>query len=197
VRIGILGLQGAVAPHRAKLQALGQDAAIVRNEEELSACRGLIIPGGESTTMLKLIHDYRLKPALLDFARQHPVWGVCAGSILIAQQVENPAQECFGLLPITVRRNAYGRQNESFIGEIELTLPGHAPARQEAVFIRAPQIVRWATGVTVLARHGGIPVAVCQGHHMATTFHPELSVPDSLHRFFLGLCAQEAVRQSA
>jgi 5'-phosphate synthase pdxT subunit len=111
--------------------------------------------------------------------------------------VENPAQECFGLLPIAVRRNAYGRQNESFIGEIDLCLPGHAPARQEAVFIRAPQIVRWATGVTVLAHHGGIPVAVFHGHHMATTFHPELSAPDSLHRFFLGLCEHGSVRQSA
>ncbi len=197
MRIGILGLQGAVAPHRAKLLALGQDAVIVRNAHELSACRGLIIPGGESTTMLKLMHDYQLKPALLDFARQHTVWGVCAGSILIAEEVENPGQESLGLLAITVRRNAYGRQNESFIAELDLTLPGEPPARQEAVFIRAPRIVRCGPGVTVLAQHGGTPVAVAHGHHMATTFHPELSPPDCLHRFFLGLCERESVRQSA
>jgi 5'-phosphate synthase pdxT subunit len=197
VRIGILGLQGAVAPHRAKLEALGHEGAIVRNALELSSCRGLIIPGGESTTMLKLIHDFQLQPALLDFARQHPVWGVCAGSILIAQAVENPSQECFGLLPITVRRNAYGRQNESFIDELDVTLPGQPPAKQEGVFIRAPKIIRMADDTTVLARHKGQVVAVTHGHHMATTFHPELSAPDSLHRFFVALCAAQAVRRSA
>lgn len=197
LRIGILGLQGAVAPHRAKLQALGHQAVVVRNAAELAPCRGLIIPGGESTTMLKLIHDYQLKPALLDFAREHPVWGVCAGSILIAEQVENPSQESLGLLPIAVRRNAYGRQNESFIAQLELTLPGQLPATQEGVFIRAPRFVRIAPEVTMLARHRDEIVAVNHGRHMATAFHPELSAPDTLHCFFLALCERQAARKSA
>lgn len=197
MRIGILGLQGAVAPHRAKLQALGHEGAIVRNALELSSCRGLIIPGGESTTMLKLIHDYQLKDDLLTFARQHPVWGVCAGSILIAQEVENPAQECFGLMPIAVRRNAYGRQNESFIDTLDVTIPGEPAGTQEGVFIRAPRIIRIADDATVLARHKGEVVAVTHGHHMASTFHPELSPPDALHRYFVTLCEPAAARQSA
>ncbi|HEX7927346.1 MAG TPA: pyridoxal 5'-phosphate synthase glutaminase subunit PdxT [bacterium] len=197
MRIGILGLQGAVAPHRAKLQAMGHEGAIVRNALELSSCRGLIIPGGESTTMLKLIHDFQLKPALMEFAQQHPVWGVCAGSILIAQEVENPSQESFGWLPIAVRRNAYGRQTESFIDDLDLTIPQHPAAKQEGVFIRAPMITRIADDATVLARHKGQVVAVAHGRHMATTFHPELSTPDALHRFFLTLCDAKAARQSA
>jgi 5'-phosphate synthase pdxT subunit len=197
MRIGILGLQGAVAPHRAKLHALGHEGTIVRNALELSSCRGLIIPGGESTTMLKLIHDFQLTSALLDFASRHPVWGVCAGSILIAQEVENPPQESLGLLPIAVRRNAYGRQNESFIDDLDLTIPGQPPAKQEGVFIRAPKITRVSDDVTVLARHKGQMVAVSHGRHMATAFHPELSAPNALHQYFVSLCEPQAARQSA
>ena len=188
VRIGILALQGAVQPHRDKLQALGLDTRPVRLAEDLEACAGLILPGGESTTMLKLIHDYDLKPALVEFGRRRPVWGVCAGSILMAERVENPGQESFAMLPITVRRNAYGRQNESFITRLTLKLPGQPAIDQEAVFIRAPQIVATGPGVAVLAEHGGLPVAVQHGRHLATTFHPELSSTDRLHRHFVSLC---------
>jgi 5'-phosphate synthase pdxT subunit len=147
--------------------------------------------------MLKLIHDYSLKPALLEFAREHSVWGVCAGSILIAEEVENPSQESFGLLPIAVRRNAYGRQNESFIADVDVTLPGEPATRQEAVFIRAPQFVRVPEQVTVLVLHNGQPVGVTYGRHMATAFHPELSAPDRLHRFFLSLCDPASALKSA
>jgi 5'-phosphate synthase pdxT subunit len=189
VRIGILALQGAVAPHRAKLAALGLEAPPVRLAADLDGCAGLILPGGESTTMLKLMHDYALIPALLDFGRRRPLWGVCAGSILLAEHVENPAQESLALLPITVRRNAYGRQNESFIARLTLKLPGEAPSDQEAVFIRAPQITAVSPGVAVLAEHGGLPVVVQHGRHLASTFHPELSAGDRLHRHFAGLCA--------
>jgi len=188
MRIGILALQGAVEPHRAKLGALGLDPQPVRLPADLEACAGLILPGGESTTMLKLIGDCGLKSALLDFGSRRPVWGVCAGAILMARSVENPAQESLALLPITVRRNAYGRQNESFITRLTLKLPGQAPAEQEAVFIRAPQIVAVQAGVTVLAEHGGHPVAVQHGRHLASTFHPELSPPDRFHRHFVSLC---------
>lgn len=188
VRVGILALQGAVAPHRAKLEALGLEAPSVRVAADLDGCAGLILPGGESTTMLKLMGDYHLKPALLEFAQRRPLWGVCAGSILLAERVENPPQESLALLPITVRRNAYGRQNESFIARVTLQLPGEAPADQEAVFIRAPQIVAVRPGVTVLAEHGGLPVVVQHGRHLASTFHPELSAGDRLHRHFAQLC---------
>jgi len=195
VDIGILALQGAVEPHRVKLAGLGLHARSVRLPEDLEGCAGLILPGGESTTMLKLIGYYGLKPALLDFGRKRPLWGVCAGSILLAERVENPAQESFGVLAITVRRNAYGRQNESFIARLTVRLPGQAPADQEAVFIRAPQIVAIQPGVQVLAEYGGLPVAVQQGRHLASTFHPELSAGDRLHRHFAGLC--EAAEQAA
>jgi 5'-phosphate synthase pdxT subunit len=195
VRIGILALQGAVAPHRAKLAALGLEAPSVRLAADLDGCAGLILPGGESTAMLRLIGDYALKPALLDFARRRPLWGVCAGAILLAERVENPSQECLAVLPIAVRRNAYGRQNESFIAHVTLRLPGEPPADQEAVFIRAPQIVAVQPGVTVLAEHGGLPVAVQHGRHLASTFHPELAAGDRLHRHFAALCS--AAEQAA
>jgi len=250
MRIGILALQGAVEPHRVKLAALGCDTLPVRLPSDLAACAGLILPGGESTTMLKLMRDYELEPALKDFGRRRPMWGVCAGAILMAERVENPAQESLALLPITVRRNAYGRQNESFIARLALRLPGGAagasrqalgdavgasrqalggaagasrqapggaagasrqapggaagasrqalggaPAEQEGVFIRAPQIVAVAPGVTVLAEHGGHPVAVQYGCHLASTFHPELSPPGRFHRHFVSLC--EAAERAA
>jgi 5'-phosphate synthase pdxT subunit len=189
MRIGILALQGAVEPHRKKLETLGIESTLVRLPEDLASVAGLIMPGGESTTMLKLIHDYTLKPALIEFGRKRPVWGVCAGSILMAEHVENPGQESLSLLPISVRRNAYGRQNESFITHLSLKLPGQAPADQEAVFIRAPQIVATGKGVAVLAEHGGLPVVVQHGQNLASTFHPELSEGERLHRHFAGLCA--------
>lgn len=191
--IGVLALQGAVQPHRDKLARLGVASLPVRDATELAACRGLIIPGGESTTFLKLIHTYALWQPLLDFAAQRPLWGVCAGSILMAAQVENPPQQSLGVTPITVRRNAYGRQNESFIARLTLHLPGQPPQEQEGVFIRAPQIVARDPAVTVLAEHGGLPVAVAYGHHLVTTFHPELAASDALHRHFLALCRAEAV----
>lgn len=193
MRIGILALQGAVQPHREKLQALGVQAVLVRSAAELAPCAGLVFPGGESTTMLNLIAHYQLKQPLLAFAKEKPVWGVCAGSILMAEKVENPPQESFGLLPITVRRNAYGRQNESFIATIRASLNGDggedAPTT-EAVFIRAPRIVGQSAEVRVLAEHEGHPVAVRYGRHMATTFHPELSAESPYHRYFLNLCVE-------
>lgn len=198
MRIGILALQGAVQPHRRKLEALGAEAPLVRTPAELEACHGLVLPGGESTTLLKLIGDYALREPLLAFARHRPWWGVCAGSILMAERVENPPQECFGLVPVTVRRNAYGRQNESFIATLELHLPGEPAQRAEGVFIRAPRIVKLGRGVSVLATHGEEPVAVGFGHHLLTTYHPELSGSDALHRHFVALCrAARERRESA
>ncbi|MBI4082382.1 MAG: pyridoxal 5'-phosphate synthase glutaminase subunit PdxT [Candidatus Lambdaproteobacteria bacterium] len=191
MRVGILALQGAVEPHRAKLAALGVEAVAVRLAEELAGCAGLILPGGESTTMLNLIEAYGLEEPLREFAARRPCWGVCAGSILMAAEVENPSQVSFGLMPITVRRNAYGRQNESFIAKIDLRLPGEPPRSQEAVFIRAPRITRCAPETRVLAELDGAPVAVEHGRHLATTFHPELSEGDRLHRHFLTICGAQ------
>ena len=186
--VAILALQGAVEPHRAKLSELGEEGVPVRTAAELASCRGLILPGGESTTLLNLIEHYRLAEPLADFAAAHPVWGVCAGAILMAERVENPEQACFGLMPLTVRRNAYGRQNESFIDRVTLALPGQPSGHMEGVFIRAPRIIRAGDGSTVLAEHGGSPVTVQYGRHLATTFHPELASSLALHRHFLSLC---------
>lgn len=186
--IGILALQGAVELQRQKLSGIGVGTVSVRTADDLQICQGLIIPGGESTTFLKLIKENNLREPILTFARRHAVWGVCAGSILMAKQVENPPQESFGLVPIRVRRNAYGRQNESFIAIIELKLPGGSFMLQEGVFIRAPQVVEWAEGVTILAKHRDKPVALQYRQHLITTFHPELSESPALHRHFISLC---------
>jgi 5'-phosphate synthase pdxT subunit len=188
VPIGILALQGAVDPHQHKLRSIGAETVSVRTAEDLRICHGLIIPGGESTTFLKLIHENNLWEPILTFARRQSVWGVCAGSILMAKEVENPTQESFGLVPIRVRRNAYGRQNESFIALFELNLPGGLSIRQEGVFIRAPQVMQWEEDVAVLAKHQDKPVALQYRQHLITTFHPELAESPALHQYFLSLC---------
>ena len=197
MRIGILALQGAVEPHREKLARLDADPLTVRTREELRDCHGLVLPGGESTTFLKLIAVYGLRQPLVDFAQTRPLWGVCAGSILMAERVESPPQESLGVLPVTVQRNAYGRQNESFIAPLTLRLPGQESQDQEGVFIRAPRILQWPREAEVLAEHGGDPVALRHGRHLLTTFHPELSASDALHRFFLTLCAEGQARHTA
>jgi len=186
--IGILALQGAVEPHHLKLKSMGVEAVSVRTAEELRNCQGLIIPGGESTTFLKLIHENNLLQPILTFAERQSVWGVCAGSILMAKEVENPPQESLSLVPIRVRRNAYGRQNESFIAVFGLNLPGGSPIRQEGVFIRAPQVVEWEDNVAVLAKYEDKPVALQYHRHLVTTFHPELSESPALHHYFLSPC---------
>jgi 5'-phosphate synthase pdxT subunit len=195
--IGILALQGAVGPHREKLAAAGERAATVRTPGELQAVDGLILPGGESTTLLNLIDHYRLWEPLRAFGAARPLWGVCAGAILMAERVENPAQSSLGLVPITIRRNAYGRQNESFIAPLSLKLPGRAAQELDGVFIRAPRIIHSGEGATILAEHGGNSVALQHGFHLITTFHPELSGSTALHRHFALLCAGGQARRLA
>ncbi|MCG6917553.1 MAG: pyridoxal 5'-phosphate synthase glutaminase subunit PdxT [Deltaproteobacteria bacterium] len=189
--IGILALQGAVELHHHKLRTIGVETVSVRTAEELRTCQGLIIPGGESTTFLKLIHENNLREPILAFTKRQPVWGVCAGSILMAKKVENPSQESFGFVPIRVRRNAYGRQNESFIAVFALNLPGRPSLPQEGVFIRAPQVVEWEDEVAVLAKHEDKPVALQYRQHLITTFHPELSESLALHKYFFSLCTAD------
>ncbi len=181
MKIGVLALQGDFDAHRNRLEELGAEAVLVRKPEQLDEVDALIIPGGESTTFLKLLGEEGVKK-LRDFVHSKPTFGTCAGAILLATEVENPPQQGLGALDIRVRRNAYGRQLESSIREGNF---GGAPL--EMVFIRAPRIERVGEGVEVLAKEGSDPVLVRKGNVMAATFHPELSDDTRVHRAFLDL----------
>jgi 5'-phosphate synthase pdxT subunit len=187
-KIGILSLQGDFEAHGRTLTALGAEPVFVRSAAELDSVDALIIPGGESTTMLKLLHAENLLAPLAGFGRRRPVFGTCAGAILLAAGVSHPAQEALGLLDIDVERNAYGRQIDSrvahFTPEAEFTARTH-PGEMEAVFIRAPVIRRVGPQARVLARYQGDPVLVEQGRHLVATFHPELTTDSRVHEFFL------------
>jgi 5'-phosphate synthase pdxT subunit len=187
MRIGILALQGAFAEHAEMLGLLGVRAELVRLPGQLTGLDGLILPGGESTSMRRLAGAVGLAAALRAFGATRPVWGVCAGLILLARRVEG--EESFlGLMDMGVARNAYGRQRESFTAGVELGfLPEPLPF--PAVFIRAPRVTDTGPGVEILAHLDGAPVALRQGHHLATAFHPELTDDFRLHRHFLDLCA--------
>jgi 5'-phosphate synthase pdxT subunit len=183
--IGVLALQGDFEAHRKALeQAAGAGGAVhaveVRTAAQLEACDGLIIPGGESTTMMKLLEEENLLEPIRSFATQKPVYGTCAGAILLAREVSHPAQGSLGLMDIDVQRNAYGRQVDSHIARL-----AYDGGEMEAVFIRAPIIRRVGGDARVLATHRGDPVWVEQGRHMVTTFHPELAADRSVHRRFL------------
>ena len=181
-KVGVLSLQGDFAAHGAALQRAGAEPVYVREREQLDRIAGLIIPGGESTTMLKLLRYEGLYDAIREFGRTRPMFGTCAGAILMAKEVSHPAQESFGLMDIAIERNAYGRQIDSSIREAETKL-GHKPL--EMVFIRAPKIVGTGKGVEVLAAAGGDPVLVRQGKMLAATFHPELSEDTRVHQEFV------------
>lgn len=179
--VGVLALQGDFEAHRQAIERAGARAVEVRTAAEMSACDGLILPGGESTTMLKLLDLENLTGPLREFAAVKPVFGTCAGAILLAREVTHPAQPSLGLMDIGVERNAYGRQIDSRIARVQM----EDSAEMEAVFIRAPIIKRVGEDTRVLATYRGDPVWVEQGRHMATTFHPELTPDDRVHRYFL------------
>lgn len=180
--VGVLALQGDFALHAASLARLGQPVREVRSESELDGLNRLIIPGGESATMLKLMERTGLDRAVVGFhERGGALFGTCAGLILLARQVTGPEQPSLGLLDVDVERNAYGRQRESF--ETDLVWNGDASFR--GVFIRAPRINRIGDGVTVLARVNGDPVLVRGEGILAASFHPELTADDRLHHYFL------------
>jgi 5'-phosphate synthase pdxT subunit len=179
--IGVLALQGDFDAHRKRLEELGVDVVLVRKPEQLDEIDGLVIPGGESSTFLKLLGAEGFEK-LKEFVRVKPTFGTCAGAILLAKEVENPKQEGLGVLDVRIRRNAYGRQLESSIREGKL---GTSPI--EMVFIRAPKFERLGPGVEVVATEGNDPVAVRQGRVMAATFHPELSDDTRVHKAFLDL----------
>ena len=190
MKIGILAVQGDFAAHAAMLAELGAETVEVRTVADLDDCDGLILPGGESTTQLQFLQEEGLFEAVKKFAADgRAVFGTCAGAILLATEVKNPAQASLGLLDMTVLRNGYGRQMASdvFFGSSKLT-----DVPLEMVFIRAPIIDRVGPGIEVLAEYGGKPVLVRKGNVMAATFHPELTADSTVHRNFL-----ELVRASA
>lgn len=178
--VGVLALQGDFDAHRSALDRAGANAVEVRTAEDLKSVDGLVIPGGESTTMLKLLKLENLFEPIRAFAETKPIFGTCAGAILLATEVLNPHQESLGLMDVTVERNAYGRQIDSRIAPIQLE--GEAA---EAVFIRAPAIRRIGSDVRVLATYLDAPVLVEQGKHMVATFHPELTADARIHKHFL------------
>ncbi len=181
-RIGVLAIQGDYAAHADALAAAGADPLEVRTPEELASLDGLILPGGESTTMLKFLERRGLFEALKKFAAMQPVFGTCAGAILLAREVRHPDQRSLGVLDAVVERNAYGRQIDSAILTEPTSLPG---GPLEMVFIRAPRITETGKGVEILARREGFPVLVRQGTVLAATFHPELSADRRVHRLFV------------
>lgn len=184
MKIGVLALQGAFREHRQALARLGAQASEVRLVAQLAGLDGLIIPGGESTTMAKLMAAYGLDEGIRAFhGRGGAVWGTCAGAIAVAQEIVGyPEQPRLGLMEIGVLRNAYGRQVASF--EADIAVAG-LEAPFHAVFIRAPRIAWVGPGVEVLATYRGDPVLVAQGRLMASVFHPELSGDDRIHQRFL------------
>ena len=194
VSIGILALQGAYEAHARTLLRLGVSTRLVRTPDELvgpdgrASIDGLIIPGGESTTMLKFLERNGFLDSLTSFVQTTPTFGTCAGAILLARDVEHPAQRSLAAMDITVERNAYGRQIDSTILTIPTNLAG---GPLEMVFIRAPRITQTGPEVEILAARDGFPVLVRQGHLLAATFHPELSADTRVHQFFVDLVCKK------
>lgn len=185
MNIGVLALQGSVAEHLKLLSSVNKkiNAVPVKTIDELATVDGLIIPGGESTTLRRLMDDFNLYTPIKErIVAGMPVWGTCAGLILLADKIDGE-RPYFQLLDVDVKRNAYGRQIDSFVaeGDFDGMYVG-------MVFIRAPMITRVGSGVRVLAEHDGNPVAVRQGHILATTFHPEMMPRDNrIHKYFCGM----------
>jgi 5'-phosphate synthase pdxT subunit len=179
--IGVLALQGDFDAHRKRLEELGAEVVLVRRPEQLDEIDGLVIPGGESSTFLKLLGEAGFEK-LKQFVHVKPTFGTCAGAILLANEVENPRQKGLGVLDIGIRRNAYGRQADSSIREGKFR-----GEPTEMVFIRAPKIERVGADVEVIGIEGDDPVTVRQGRVMAATFHPELSDDPRVHQAFLDM----------
>ncbi len=188
--IGVLALQGDVREHLAALERCEVEGVTVRTVDELNEVEGLIIPGGESTTIGKLMERYGLLEATQQRAQQGmPIYGTCAGMILLAKDIVGSEQTRLGLMDIAVERNAYGRQIDSF--EADLTVRGLGDLPVRGVFIRAPIVRRIAVGVEVLAEYEGVPVLVRQGNLLAGSFHPELADEVRVHRYFLSCCGRQ------
>jgi len=185
MKIGVLALQGAVAEHLRMLEEAGAVAVPVKKVEELDDLDGLVIPGGESTTISKLMHKYGFMEAIRQFGEEKkPIFGTCAGAILLASRINGQYDYHLGLMDIKVERNAFGRQKESF--EVHMPIAGVA-ADYPAVFIRAPYIMEVGEGGQVLAKYEDKIVVARNGHYLAAAFHPELTEDTRLHKFFLDM----------
>jgi 5'-phosphate synthase pdxT subunit len=196
MKIGVLALQGDFDAHRRRLEELGAEVVLVKKSEQFDEIDGLVIPGGESGTFLKLLGEEGFEK-LKQFVRVKPTFGTCAGAILLAAEVENPKQVGLGAIDIAIRRNAYGRQLDSSIreGKFVTAVNGKLAASPlEMVFIRAPKIERVGAAVEIIATEGPDPVAVRQGRAMAATFHPELSDDPRLHQAFLNLIGNGKIK---
>jgi len=190
MRIGVLAAQGAFAEHIAPLPRLKVEALPVRLPQELVGLDGLIIPGGESTSISKLMQDYNLMSEIVNLAKNGlPIFGTCAGMILLAKEISDSDTKPLGVMDITVRRNAFGRQKDSFETELPIPVLGEKPF--SAVFIRAPIIEQVNSGVEILARLAdGTIVATRQGKLLASAFHPELTDDLRFHQYFLNIVAE-------
>ncbi len=192
-RIGVLALQGDVVEHVAALERAGAEAIAVKNPADLARVDALVVPGGESTTVLKLLERVDLDRPIVQRVREGmPLWGTCMGMIVAARRVAGLDQPTLGLIDITVRRNAFGRQNES--AEIDLRIEALGSQPFPAVFIRAPWIERCGPKVELLAERDGRGVMVREGNVLATSFHPELCGDQRVHRYFLGMVEAERAR---
>lgn len=183
--IGVLALQGAFAKHSEMLYKLDVGVIEIRKPEELLQCDGLIIPGGESTTMMHQMEFIDFSGALRQFASQKPVFGTCAGLILMSEKILSSEKLPFGFLSVTVERNAFGRQLESFRIPVDIAFEGSKIRNYPAFFIRAPRIREYSPSVTVLSTYQNEPIFVQQNFHLGCTFHPELTQDASIHRYFL------------
>lgn len=186
LNIGVLALQGDYEAHARAFAEAGARTVLVRKAEELTGIDGLVVPGGESTTMLKFLEQDGFFAALGEFIAATPCFATCAGCILLAREVLHPPQRSLGALDATVERNAYGRQIDSTILTLETELPG---GPLEMVFIRSPRITRVGPDVQVLAQRDGFPTLVRQGHLLVATFHPEMTNDTRVQRLFLDMVA--------
>lgn len=184
MKIGVVAIQGDFERHQQVLEKLQIEHIPVRNIDQLNLCDALIIPGGESTTILKLFKTYKLNQAIKKFSKERAIMGTCAGLILLANKVHNPSMESLQLLDVEVTRNAYGRQIDSFIGDIRISLDEQTNDF-EGVFIRAPKINKVGQGTKSIGFLGQDVVMVENSHILAATFHPELTDDTSIHEYFL------------
>jgi 5'-phosphate synthase pdxT subunit len=187
-KVGVLALQGDFEAHSRAVARAGAEPVLARTASDLKDLDGLVIPGGESTTMMKLLNAEGMVEPLIEFGRKRPIFGTCAGAILLASEVTHPAQQSLALMDLTVERNAYGRQIDSRVAQLTPE-PDFAQRTHtgdlEAVFIRAPIIRHIGPNARVLATYQGDPVLVEQGRHLVATFHPELSPDSRVHELFV------------
>ncbi|MBS1271143.1 MAG: Pyridoxal 5'-phosphate synthase subunit PdxT [Candidatus Marinimicrobia bacterium] len=189
--VGVLAIQGAYHKHQQVLTKLGVDTLLIKHPEQLKSVDALIIPGGESTTMTKVLQSEKWSDTIEMYAREHPVFGTCAGAILLSNKVDSAKVHPWNIIDMTVSRNAFGRQIESFLADVDWNGFGEG-GKIPAVFIRAPRITDVGDQVEILGRYDGEPVLVRQGNALAATFHPELTDEIAVHRYFIDEICRKA-----